>query len=69
IDPEGASHRVELTEALGGTTFVYLTAGNGERLIVEAHDDRPIQEGTQVGLAFDPASALFFDAHSEARLR
>jgi lactose/L-arabinose transport system ATP-binding protein len=35
---EGATHRVELTEALGGVAYVHLTAPSGEKLIVERHD-------------------------------
>ena len=33
---DGATHRVEVTEALGGVSFIHLTAPTGEKLVVEA---------------------------------
>ncbi|MDJ0827294.1 MAG: sn-glycerol-3-phosphate ABC transporter ATP-binding protein UgpC [Rhodobacter sp.] len=69
IDPDGTTHAVELTESLGGVSYVYLNAPNGDRLIVEAREDQPVPHGARVGLSFDPGHAYFFDAQSEARLR
>ncbi len=69
IDPEGDSHAVELTESLGGVSYVYLNAPNGDRLIVEAREDQPVPHGTRVGVRFDPGHAYLFDAETEARLR
>ncbi len=69
IDPAGSTHRVELTEALGGVSYVHLSAGSGERIVVEAREDRPAPEGARVGLRFDPAQVLAFDPDSGARLR
>ncbi len=56
------SHRVEITEALGGVSFVHLTAPSGERLVVEAKGDRVIDPGSTVGLEFDAQDALLFAA-------
>jgi lactose/L-arabinose transport system ATP-binding protein len=58
---EGATHRVELTEALGGVSYVHLTAPTGEKLIVERHDQISLEPGSMVGLGFDPKDAMFFD--------
>ena len=69
IDPTGNSHRVELTEALGGVSFLHITAENGEKLVIEAKGDMVIKSGTMVGLRFEPADLLAFDASSEKRLR
>jgi len=69
IDPDGDSHGVDLTESLGGVSYVYLNAGNGDRLIVEAREDQPVPRGGTVGLSFDAAHAQLFDVASEARLR
>jgi len=69
IDPEGDSHAVDLTESLGGVSYVYLHAGNGDRLIVEAREDQPMPKGARVGIRFDPGHAYLFDAETEARLR
>jgi lactose/L-arabinose transport system ATP-binding protein len=59
---KGDTHRVEITEALGGVSFIHLTAPSGEKLVVEAKGDMVAQPGTMVGLGFDAADALFFAA-------
>jgi lactose/L-arabinose transport system ATP-binding protein len=59
---KGDTHRVEITEALGGVSFIHLTAPSGEKLVVEAKGDMIAQPGTMVGLGFDAADALFFAA-------
>jgi lactose/L-arabinose transport system ATP-binding protein len=64
----GATHRVELTEALGGVAYVHLTAPSGEKLIVERHDQISLDAGSMVGLGFDPKDAMVFDKDG-ARLR
>ncbi|MSU88901.1 sn-glycerol-3-phosphate ABC transporter ATP-binding protein UgpC [Rhodobacteraceae bacterium 2CG4] len=69
VDPAGDSHAVDITEALGGVSYVYLDAATGERLIVEAHEDQPTATGGRVGLGLDPARVMVFDAETEARLR
>jgi lactose/L-arabinose transport system ATP-binding protein len=64
------SHKVELTEALGGVSFVHLTAPSGEKLVIEAHDDLTIQPGTKVGVTLDAENAMFFGADAAGlRLR
>jgi len=65
----GDTHSVEMTEALGGVSYSYLTAPNGEKLIVEERGDSRSLEGNKVGLEFDPTRLYFFDAGTEARLR
>jgi lactose/L-arabinose transport system ATP-binding protein len=57
----GATHRVELTEALGGVAFVHLTGPTGEKVIVERHDQISLQPGSMVGIGFDPTDAMLFD--------
>jgi lactose/L-arabinose transport system ATP-binding protein len=57
----GSTHRVELTEALGGVAYVHLTAPSGEKLIVERHDQVSLDPGVMVGLGFDAADAMVFD--------
>lgn len=69
LDYAGSTHRVELTEALGGTSFVYLTGPSGERMTVEAHDDIKIIAGTRVGVTFPIEAAILFDTQTEMRLR
>ncbi|MEM7644576.1 MAG: sn-glycerol-3-phosphate ABC transporter ATP-binding protein UgpC [Pseudomonadota bacterium] len=60
---------VDLTEALGGVSYAYLTAGSGEKLIVEERGDIRSNEGDRVGLSIDPARVMLFDAATEQRLR
>ncbi|WP_136645621.1 ABC transporter ATP-binding protein [Tabrizicola sp. YIM 78059] len=58
---QGDTHRVDLTEALGGVSYVHLTAPTGEKLIVERHDQVDLAPGTRVGLGFEAADAMLFD--------
>ena len=58
---EGATHRVELTEALGGVSYVHLTAPSGEKLIIERHDQVSLDPGAMVGVSFDARDAMLFD--------
>ena len=62
----GDTHRVDMTEALGGVSYVHVTAATGEKLVVEAKGDVIPEIGSQVGIGFDAKDALFFD---EAGLR
>jgi lactose/L-arabinose transport system ATP-binding protein len=68
LDPGGTSHRVEMTEALGGVTYIHLTGPAGEKLVVESHEDPKVAPGARTGIAFDPGTAMVF-ADSGARLR
>ncbi len=65
----GASHRVELTESLGGVSYVHLIGPDGEKIIVEERGDHRSALGDQVDLGVDPAHLYLFDAKSELRLR
>jgi len=69
IDPGGSTHKVDLTEKLGGVSFVYLVAETGERLTVEAGEEEAVPEGGRVGLTVDPAKVYVFDTKTEQRLR
>ena len=69
ITREGATHRVELTEALGGVSYAYLVSGNGERMIVEERGDDRVSTGETVGLTCDRRHLRLFDAESGLRIR
>jgi len=65
---EGTTHRVEVTEALGGVTYIHLLAPTGEKLVIEAKGDVIPPLGSTVGLQAEPGAALFFDSEGK-RLR
>ena len=70
IDPAGDTHRVDLTEALGGVSYVYLKSpGGGASVIVEERGDERSRAGSAAGLSFDLARAYLFDAKSGLRIR
>ena len=60
---------VDLTEALGGVSFAYLTAKTGEKIIVEERGDIRSEEGDKVGLSIESHRIMVFDAKTEARIR
>jgi lactose/L-arabinose transport system ATP-binding protein len=64
----GESHRVELTEALGGVSYVHLAAPSGEKLIIERHDQISLEPGAMVGVSFDARDVMLFDKDGQ-RLR
>ena len=70
IDRAGKTHKVEMTEALGGVSFIHLTSATGEKLIIEAHDeDEVLKRGAEVGISFAPEHVMLFDAATDKRLR
>ena len=69
IDPKGDTHRVDLTEALGGVSYAYLTADTGKRMIVEERGDERVREGDTVGVSFETHRCRLFDANTELRIR
>ena len=68
IDLEGDTHQVELTEALGGVSYAYLTCDTGEKMIIEERGDTRSSPGDRVGLRFDRRRVYFF-GQDGARLR
>ena len=62
IDPSGDQLTVELTEALGGVSYAYLRAANGDRLIVEERGDERSREGDRVGISFETSRVMCFEA-------
>ncbi len=65
----GDSHVVEMTEALGGVTYVHVLAQGGEKLVVEHRVEQIPRRGDRVGLGFDPGQAMLFDPATGLRLR
>ena len=69
LDPKGRTHRIEMTESLGGVSYAYLKGTSSEKIVVEERGEIRSTEGDTVGLILDAASARLFDAASETRIR
>ena len=69
IDRNADTMKIDLTEALGGVSYSYLTAESGEKLIVEERGDERSVEGESAGLLIDEARVMLFDPETEQRLR
>jgi lactose/L-arabinose transport system ATP-binding protein len=69
IDPNGDTHIVELTEELGGVSFVHLKSNIGEKIIVEERGDMRSQEYGRVGVNFPLDRVMLFDRKTESRIR
>jgi len=70
LDPAGDTHRVDLTEALGGVSFAHLKAGaDGAPLIVEERGDERSRADTTVGVTFEDRRAYLFHAETGQRIR
>jgi lactose/L-arabinose transport system ATP-binding protein len=69
IDPSGNSFTVEMTEALGGVSYVHLLSDTGTKIIIEERGDERSKEGARVGVKIPLNRAMLFDAKTEKRLR
>ena len=69
LDPSGETFTVELTEALGGISYAYLTSPTGETLIFEERGDKRSEVGDTVSLIYENRRLYVFDATSEKRVR
>ncbi|MCX7644367.1 MAG: sn-glycerol-3-phosphate ABC transporter ATP-binding protein UgpC [Rhodobacteraceae bacterium] len=54
--------RVELREALGGDSYLYVSLPSGDRLVVRAEGDTRLGPGERVGLVLPPARVHLFAA-------
>ncbi|WP_299777177.1 ABC transporter ATP-binding protein [uncultured Roseobacter sp.] len=61
--------KAELSEALGGVSYLHLDTPTGERIIVEERGDERANEGDTVDITFENRRAYVFDAKTEARIR
>ncbi|MEM6888782.1 MAG: sn-glycerol-3-phosphate ABC transporter ATP-binding protein UgpC [Pseudomonadota bacterium] len=69
VQRNSGSLKAELSEALGGVSYLHLDAPTGERIVVEERGDERAKEGETVDLSFEPHRAMIFDAQTEARIR
>ena len=59
---------VKMSEQLGGVTYEYLEAPNGEQIVAEVRA-KPSTKGQSVGATFDAKSVYLFDKNTEKRIR
>ncbi|MFT6658030.1 ABC transporter ATP-binding protein [Maritalea sp.] len=70
LDAQGTGLTVDLVEHLGGVTYIYLNAANGERIIVEASAEVDAPKlGANVSVRFDAENVMLFDTTTEQRIR
>ncbi|MEP1611697.1 MAG: sn-glycerol-3-phosphate ABC transporter ATP-binding protein UgpC [Roseobacter sp.] len=67
--PEQGALKAELSEALGGVSYLHLDAPTGERIIVEERGDERASAGDTVNLDFEARRAMIFDYESGLRIR
>ncbi len=65
----GDTHRVELTEALGGVSFIHCALGGQPKLIIETKGSHVEAAGATIALQVDPDTIFLFDKTSGHRLR
>ena len=49
LDPKGSTHRIEMTESLGGVSYAYLKGATGEKIVVEERGETRSTEGRYSG--------------------
>ncbi|MGJ8595965.1 ABC transporter ATP-binding protein [Sulfitobacter sp.] len=69
IDASADTFTVDMTEALGGVSYVHLLSDTGAKIIVEERGDDRSKEGARVGIEIPLDRAMLFDAETEQRLR
>jgi ABC-type sugar transport system ATPase subunit len=65
IAAEGAGDldvRVDLRESLGGDSYLYVSTASGDRLVVRADGDTPLDTGARIGLMLPPERVHLFGA-------
>ena len=68
LDPAGDTHAVEMTESLGGVSYVHLVGPDGTRLTAELREADPLPQGARVGIRLDAGRLMAF-AEDGRRLR
>ena len=69
ILPGNGGAKLDLRERLGGVSYDYLIAGNGEKIIVENREEDTLPEGSSVVVGFEDVDCMFFDSTTQQRLR
>ena len=65
----GDTHTVEMTEALGGVSFIHAASHGQQKLVIETRGDVTFPNGARIGLRADPENTYLFNRTSGHRLR
>lgn len=66
---EGQTHRVELTEALGGVSYIHCSHEHHNKLVIETDGQHVEASGSMIGLTVNTEQMYLFDRQTEERLR
>jgi lactose/L-arabinose transport system ATP-binding protein len=69
IDRAGRGLRVELTEHLGGVTYIYAVSPEGKKLVMQEKGTSSIVDGDEIGLSVPTENIYLFDSKTEKRVR
>lgn len=65
----GNTHTVEMTEALGGVSFIHCTRAGQPKLVIETKGNHVERPGATIAIAPDPEGLFLFDKSTGHRLR
>jgi lactose/L-arabinose transport system ATP-binding protein len=65
----GTTHKVEITEALGGVSYIHALAAGQPKVVIEARGNHVERPGALIALQADPQALYLFDAKTGLRLR
>jgi len=69
VHPGKGVLNAELSEALGGVSYLHLNTPSGEKIIAEERGDDRASEGDTVDITFEARRLMLFDAKSGMRIR
>ncbi|NQZ32601.1 MAG: sn-glycerol-3-phosphate ABC transporter ATP-binding protein UgpC [Oceanospirillaceae bacterium] len=61
--------RVDVTEELGGVSYIYLKTPTDERIVVESRGESSTAYGSNANISFTADKVVLFDLESEQRIR
>jgi lactose/L-arabinose transport system ATP-binding protein len=65
----GTTHTVDMTEALGGVSYIHCAHGQEQKLVIETNGTHVERPGAQIAIKVDPKAMFLFDKRTGHRLR
>ena len=66
---DGSTHKVEMTEALGGVSYIHCAAGAEPKLVIETKGSHVERPGATISVHVVPEQVFLFDKATGLRLR